>query len=480
MKADVNIENENGSTIHIEGTPAPHYTKEEEKRLMRRIDLHVMPWLCLTYALSLIDRTNIGAARVAGMEADLNLTGNRYSIVLMIFFITYIAVELPSNALIRRLGVKIYLPCLVAAWGVVAMCFGFLQNYGQTIALRILLGFFDGGPGCIFVISCWYKKYEVQRRLSIWFVSGSVISAFTGIFSYGLSRMDGSGGLEGWRWIFIVPGAVTAALALPLFYFIADFPERCEWLSPREREIMEFRRNGDGSNGQRDDEHAETQPEEEETATSGFLNAVTDWKVYAMSLLLMLPTAGSYSFAFFTPTILSTLGYSTALSQILTTPPYIFSAIVSICMGILADHLKLRSPFIIAHSLLAIVGIALIGWTSSTASRLVGIFLAITGNNCAIPAALAFLSNNVPSTSKRQFAVPLQTVFGGVGGIIGSLVFRAQDHPGYGPGLYATFACLGLNIAISAGLAVYFGVENRRKDTRGKVLEGDVAFRYTL
>ncbi|KAL3440880.1 major facilitator superfamily domain-containing protein [Aspergillus insuetus] len=480
MKADANLEIEDGSTIHIEGTPAPLYTKEEEKRLIRRIDLHVMPWLCLTYALSLIDRTNIGAARVAGMEVDLNLSGNRYSIVLMIFFITYIAVELPSNALIRRLGVKIYLPCLVAAWGIVAMCFGFLQNYGQTIALRILLGFFEGGfnPGCIFVISCWYQKYEVQRRLSIWFVSGSVISAFTGIFSYGLSRMDGAGGLEGWRWIFIVPGAATAALALPLFYFIADFPERCEWLSPREREIMEFRRNEDNAHIPRD-RSIEADPEDE-TAVSGFLNALTDWKVYAMSLLLMLPTAGSYSFAFFTPTILSTLGYNTALSQILTTPPYIFSAIVSISMGILADHLKLRSPFIIAHSLLAIVGIALIGWTSSTASRLVGIFLAITGNNCAIPAALAFLSNNVPSISKRQFAVPLQTVFGGVGGIIGSLVFRAQDHPGYRPGLYATFACLGLNIAISSGLAGFFWLENRRKETRGKVLEGDVAFRYTL
>jgi len=77
-------------------------------------------------------------------------------------------------------------------------------------------------------------------------------------------------------------------------------------------------------------------------------------KVYAMSFLLMLPTAGSYSFAPFTPTILSILGCNTALSQILTTLPCIFSAIVSISMGILADHLKPQSPFIVAHSFLAI------------------------------------------------------------------------------------------------------------------------------
>ncbi|KAL2845490.1 hypothetical protein BJY01DRAFT_247645 [Aspergillus pseudoustus] len=102
------------TTTHIE-TALPW--SPQELRLVRRIDMRIMPWLCITFAMSLIDRTNISAARIAGMKRDLHLGGNRYSIVLMVFFITYIAVELPSNALIRRLSVKGYLPVLVAAWG---------------------------------------------------------------------------------------------------------------------------------------------------------------------------------------------------------------------------------------------------------------------------------------------------------------------------------------------------------------------------
>ncbi|KAL2845489.1 hypothetical protein BJY01DRAFT_247644 [Aspergillus pseudoustus] len=119
-----------------------------------------------------------------------------------------------------------------------------------------------------------------------------------------------------------------------------------------------------------------------------------------MGLLPMLPTAGPYAFAFFTPTILGTFGYSTALSQILTTPPYLFSAIVSIAAAVVADRMRIRSPFIIGHSLLDIAGLVLVGWGNNTDAQLTGSFIAVTGTNCAIPSALAFLSNNVASTAK--------------------------------------------------------------------------------
>lgn len=116
-----------------------------ERRLVRKIDLHVLPWLCVTYALSLIDRTNIAAAKIVGMELDLNLVGDQYNIALLIFFIPYIITEIPSNAVIKALGTQKYLTVLVVSWGAIAMCFGFVKTYGQLLALRVLLGFFEGG-----------------------------------------------------------------------------------------------------------------------------------------------------------------------------------------------------------------------------------------------------------------------------------------------------------------------------------------------
>jgi sugar phosphate permease len=120
-------------------------TRAKDKKLLRRIDLRVLPWICLLYALSLIDRTNISAAKVAGMAKDLVLTGNRYNIALLSFFPTYVATEIPSNSIIRLLGTKRYLGFLILSWGTVAMCFGFVHSLGQLVALRVLLGLFEGG-----------------------------------------------------------------------------------------------------------------------------------------------------------------------------------------------------------------------------------------------------------------------------------------------------------------------------------------------
>ncbi|KAF4968641.1 hypothetical protein FSARC_4016 [Fusarium sarcochroum] len=442
-----------------------------EKKLVRRIDLHVLPWLCITYALSLIDRTNIAAAKVVGMVVDLDLVGNRYNVALLAFFFTYIAAEIPSNAFIRNLGSQRYLTFLIASWGAVAMCFGFVKTYGQLVALRVLLGLLEGGfnPACIYLISCWYKRYEVQQRLSIWFVFGSVVSGFTGIISYGLSQMEGLGDVRGWRWVFIIPGAVTILMAVPIYFFIADFPDKAKWLNTDELEIVRQRLHED---------RGETL--EDKVTMRAFLQAALDWKVYVISLMLMIPTATTYALSFFSPSILASFGFSVALSQILTTPPYLFGAIISILTGKLADKVRLRSPFIIGFSILHIVGLALIGWGNLQGVRYFGMFLAIAGSNSAIPSALAFLANNVVGNSKRQFAVPIQTVFGGIGGIIGSVMFREKDSSGYRPGLYAAFGCMALNAILAGGMALYFMDQNKKADRKGKILEGLEGFRYTV
>ncbi|RMJ13886.1 hypothetical protein CDV36_006447 [Fusarium kuroshium] len=379
----------------------------EDKRLVRRIDFRVLPWICITYALSLIDRTNIAAARIVGMEADLNLTGNQFNVALLVFFITYLVTEIPSNIVIKAVGTQSYLTVLIASWGAIAMCFGF----------------FEGGfnPACIYLISCWYKRYEVQQRLAIWFVFGSVVSGFTDVISYGLSLMEGQRGLRGWSWVFIIPGAITVAVAIPIFFFVAEFPEKAKWLTAEERVMIQRRLAGD-----------QGEDVEGKGTMKSFLEAALDWKVYVISLMLMLPTATTYALSFFSPSILASFGFSVTLSQVLTTPPYIFGAFVSILTGIMADRVRLRSPFIIGYSILHMAGLAMISWGGSQGARYTSMFLAIAGSNCAIPSALAFLANNVVGTHKRQFAVPIQTIFGGIGGIIGSLMFREADYPGLG------------------------------------------------
>ena len=116
-----------------------------DKKLLRRIDLFVLPPICILYAFSLIDRTNIANANIAGLAVDLSLKGSDYSVALLSFFITYVIAEIPSNLIIRHVGTRYYLTTLILCFGVVAMSQGFVQTFPQLVVLRVLLGAFEGG-----------------------------------------------------------------------------------------------------------------------------------------------------------------------------------------------------------------------------------------------------------------------------------------------------------------------------------------------
>lgn len=133
------------------------------------------------------------------------------------------------------------------------VCFAFLTTWKQMIGLRLVLGVFEAGffPGCAYLLSCWYPRFELQKRNAVFYLLGSMSSAFSGILAYGFSQMQGLGnlgpvygqhygptkadpdivpgilpGLSGWRWIFIMQGIVTCVVAMIGAFTIADFPEK--------------------------------------------------------------------------------------------------------------------------------------------------------------------------------------------------------------------------------------------------------------
>ncbi|KAF5640427.1 tartrate transporter [Fusarium sp. NRRL 52700] len=134
-------------------------------------------------------KDRVQTARISGMDEDLGLTvGNRVSIVLMVFFIGYIIFEIPSNAFIHKLGAANWLTFLAFAWGLVSLGIGFPNNWAGLAVLRSLLGVFKAGffPGCVYLVSSWYKRYEVQKRMAGFFLTASALSAFANILAYGL------------------------------------------------------------------------------------------------------------------------------------------------------------------------------------------------------------------------------------------------------------------------------------------------------
>jgi MFS family permease len=114
---------------------------------MAKIDLRVIPFLCILYLLAFLDRVNIANARSFGLVKDLGLKNVEYNTALTIFFVPYIVFEIPSNVIMKKLQPHIWLSGCMFMFGLVTVCQGLVQNYSGLLATRFFLGFFEV---CIF------------------------------------------------------------------------------------------------------------------------------------------------------------------------------------------------------------------------------------------------------------------------------------------------------------------------------------------
>ncbi len=143
------------------------------------------------------------------MLNDLDLrVGVRYSLVTLIFFIPYILFQLPGMVLLRKVGPRPFMAGVTFCYGIIIMCSGFAKTWQQLLALRFLLGISESAlyPGCIYLISTWYKRYELQKRYALLYTLGISASAFSGLLAYGFMTLAGRANLDGWSWIFIMEG----------------------------------------------------------------------------------------------------------------------------------------------------------------------------------------------------------------------------------------------------------------------------------
>ncbi|KAI1264397.1 major facilitator superfamily domain-containing protein [Xylariaceae sp. FL1019] len=457
------------------------YDAKEARRIVSRIDRRLVATVGAMYCVSLMDRTNLAAAVIAGMVTELKLIGNRYSIITLLFFVTYVLFQPPSTVLCRKIGPRIHLSFITASWGVVMIGFGFVKNWETLAGLRLLLGVFEAGffPSAVYLLSTWYTRYEVGKRYSFFYIIGCVASAFSGILAFGLMQLGGRQNISGWRWIFIVEGALTAALGIAGYWLLVDFPDsqRQSWnfLDEKDRQWVVRRVNADRG----------------DVVTAKFnlgkfLGAGLDIKLWAYAMIFFGSTTISYSLAYFLPIILhETLGFSVAQSQCLVAPPYVFAGIIMYITGWAGDRYHVRGPIIIFNMVLCLIGLPILGWHSDYKIRYLGAFLITAGANSNVPATLAFQANNIRGQWKRAFASATLVGFGGIGGIAGSLVFRSEDKStGYRPGLYACIAVSLLNIILVCLCDLSFLHSNKKADRGEKELEvsdeaAQPGFRYT-
>jgi MFS family permease len=470
------------SRVDLEVASVDEYTPQQAKSIIGRIDRRLITVTGIMYCISVMDRTNLGAAAVAGMNKDLNLIGNRYSLVTLLFFITYILFQAPATVLCRKFGPRPFLAFITIAWGIVLIGLGLVHNWGSLAALRIVLGFFEAGffPSVIYLLGTWYTRFEMGKRYAFFYVIGCLASAFSGIIAFGLIHLNGAGGLAGWRWIFVFEGLLTVVIGFGGYWLLVDFPDSDRkvlgFLSAKERAWVVRRVKADRGDS-----------EVTEFDIKKFLGAAADWRLWAYGGMGLGTSTINYSFSYFLPIILNqSLGFSTAASQILVAPPYGLAAIYMVGINYLGDKYKYRGPVIIFNMIICLIGLPILGWHSQPYVRYFGSFLICSGANANLPSVLALQGNNIRGQWKRAFCSALFVGLAGVGGIAGALVFRDQDKKGgYRPGLYACVTAALLVMVLTIACDLSYHRANKAADRGEKHLECDedeprADYRYTL
>ncbi|EFY92520.1 MFS transporter, putative, partial [Metarhizium acridum CQMa 102] len=180
----------------------------DERKLVRKLDLYLVPLIMGIYLFSFVDRVNLGNARLYGLEEDLGLSTSQFQVAISIFFVTYMVFEVPSNLVLKLFTPRRWTAFITVSWGLVATLMGLVTSYGSLVACRLLLGAVEAGlfPGLNIYLTFFYTRNELALRVGYLFVSAAVAGALGGLLAYGIGHMDGVQGLSGWRGVLIAEG----------------------------------------------------------------------------------------------------------------------------------------------------------------------------------------------------------------------------------------------------------------------------------
>ncbi|KAI5819542.1 major facilitator superfamily domain-containing protein [Pyronema omphalodes] len=459
------------------------------KKLLRRMDWHLVPFLSLLYLLSFLDRTNIGNARLAGLEEDLGMTGLQYNVALAVFFPWYVIAEVPSNIMMKRTSPSKWLCTIMVAWGLCMTLMGLVTNYGGLLATRMALGLAEGGlfPGVTFYITLWYRRHECGLRMAIFFSAATLAGAFGGLLARGIAEMDGVGGKPGWAWIFILEGLLTLVVAVIAYWAINDYPATAKFLSTAEKVEVERRLKEDRTS-LADEYH-----------TKYFYQAIKDWKIYVHMMITIGIYTPLYSVSLFLPTIVKGMGYSNENAQLMSVPPYVAACAFTIATGYFADRQRQRGLYMIGCCIVAMSGFAMLLATVNPHVQYVGVFLTACGIYPCVPMGVAWNGNNIGGSTKRAVGIAMHVGFGNMGGLIAAFSYRKTDAPRYFAGHGMLMGLIMMSCLLSVFMHIYLKRENVRRDRlmaeRGLTLDtyteemreserecGDDAtfFRYTI
>ena len=208
--------------------------------LYRRAALALTPFLLLCYIVAMIDRLNVGYAKLQFMS-DLHFDEAVFGMAAGILYIGYILFELPSNLLLERVGLRLTLLRIMAIWGLATMSLAFAADRWGFFGARFMIGAAEAGffPGILYYLTLWFPNAWRARITSLFAVGVPISGVIAGpVSSWIMTHLTGAAGLRGWQWLFLIEGAPAILLGAVANFYLPDRPENARFFSVEEKALI--------------------------------------------------------------------------------------------------------------------------------------------------------------------------------------------------------------------------------------------------
>jgi ACS family tartrate transporter-like MFS transporter len=412
---------------------------ELQRKIILKVSWRLLPLIVLCYLMNYIDRTNVSFASLT-MNKDIGLTAYLYGWGAGIFFFSYALFEVPSNMVLEKVGARLWIARIMISWGLISGAMALAQGPASFLALRFALGVAEAGffPGMIYYLTKWFPGPVRARAISILYIAVPVSNAIASIVSgVILTTMDGTLGLKGWQWVFIIEAIPAVVLAFFVLGLLTERPSQAKWLQPAERDWLEG-------------ELAAERSKIESVRQLTMKQALLDPRVWVLSAIYFTGVTGSYGLVFFMPQIVKSLGMSNLMTGFVTAIPYVFGTIGLIAWGYSSDRRKERRWHLIVSTGLASMGFVLAALSSHSYWAVVGMAVAAVGIYGSRPSfwpmPSLFLTGGAAAVG-----MALINSIGNLGGYLGPIVVgKIKDTTGHFEwALYFMAACLAVSTVIA-------------------------------
>ncbi|KAL6705504.1 hypothetical protein ACN47E_006620 [Coniothyrium glycines] len=398
-------------------------TDPREIALVKKLDRWIMPMLWSMYWLNYLDRNAIALARLDDLEEQLNLTSSQYQTCVSILFVGYLLGQIPSNMFLNRTRPSRYMGICMMLWAVVSALTALSKDFTGLLLTRFFLGVTEAPyyPGAVYLLSMFYTRKEIATRIAILYTGNILATAFAGLIAAGIFHgLGGVAGISGWKWLFILQGAVTFVIAVFGYFLLPDFPHNTWWLTQAERDLAVNRMALDtvGNKG-------------ETSVWAGFRQAASDPMVWVFAGMAHMHLAAN-GFKNFFPTVVETLGFNRTITLVLTCPPYLIAGAVTIAVSWSSGKFNERTWHITISKAVATFGFGLACAEIGTAGRYVAMIIFTIGTYGVNSLILGWCGSTCGQTpEKKAVAISIVTTIMNASFIWTPYLWPKSDEPRY-------------------------------------------------